>query len=119
MRFGTFRINTDFLKNQLQKYFYTKHLRLLLHFNKKFLLSFDQSFRNILFLPLANQLSQRMSCAIFQTNAGLRIIYQNINNFLHKRLYIPPLFRKKWRSLSQAFLGTFTFCYIFTFFKSE
>ena len=34
MRFEIFQINVDFLINYLQKYFYTKHLRLLLHFQK-------------------------------------------------------------------------------------
>ena len=48
--------NTDFLINQLQKYFYRRHLMLLLHYNKKFALSIVQVFRNIHFLPCLCQL---------------------------------------------------------------
>ena len=39
VRFLIFQINADFLINHLQNYFYTKHLRLLLHFRKKFVFS--------------------------------------------------------------------------------
>ena len=35
MRFVIFQIIADFLINQLVKYFYTKHLTLLLHFKNK------------------------------------------------------------------------------------
>ena len=39
MRFVIFQIIADFLINQLAKYFYTKHLTLLLHFKNKIILT--------------------------------------------------------------------------------
>ena len=54
VRFAIFQINTDFLINHLQIHFYTEHLKLLFHSNKKIVLSIVQVFRNIHFLPNAN-----------------------------------------------------------------
>ena len=39
VRFAIFQVNADSLINQLTKYFYTRHLTLLLYFTKKFALS--------------------------------------------------------------------------------
>ena len=61
---------------------------------KKIVLSIADAFRNIPFLPHFYLFSQRMWCAIFEINTSLLIINQT-SIFLHKRLYIPPSFRKK------------------------
>ena len=86
MRFLIFQINTDFLIDQLEKYFYTRHLTLLLHSNKTFLLSIPEVFRKINFLPHFYLLSQRMRCAIFQINTDLLKIYEHINIFAQETL---------------------------------
>ena len=49
MRFVIFQVNADFLINQLTKYFYTRHLTLLLYFTKELALSIAESFKNIHF----------------------------------------------------------------------
>ena len=94
MRFVIFQINADFLTNQLRKNFKAKHLRLFLHSNKKCLLSIPQVFRSNHFLPHGNWFSKRISCTIFQINTDLLVVTKTLI-ILHKRLYIPPLFREK------------------------
>ena len=47
MRFVIFEVNADRLKNQLAKYFYTRHLTLFLNGIIKFALSIAKSFKNI------------------------------------------------------------------------
>ena len=54
VRFVIFQINTNFLINQLQKYFHGRYLTLLLHYNKKIVFSIAQVFRNIHFLSHTN-----------------------------------------------------------------
>ena len=86
VRFLIFQINTDFLINQLQKYFYTKHLTLLLHSNKKVVLLIAEGFRKIDFLPHFYLISQRMRCAILQINTDLVKVYEHINIFTQETL---------------------------------
>ena len=74
------------LINQLQKYFYTKHLTLLLHSNKKVVLSIAEGFRKIDFLPHFYLISQKMRCAIFQINSDLVKVYEHINVFTQETL---------------------------------
>ena len=81
-----FQINTDFLINQLHKYFYTKHLTLPLRANKKFVLFIAQVSKNIHFLPHANYFSQWMRWTIFQIYTNLLLIYQNFKIFAQKTL---------------------------------
>ena len=50
VRLVTSQINTDYLINQLTKYFYTRHLTPVLYFKKRFALFVAESFRNIYFL---------------------------------------------------------------------
>ena len=75
--FAISQINTDFLINQLSKYFYTSHLTLLLHSNKKFALSMAKVFWKIDFLPYFYLFSQWMRCAIFQINSDLLKTYEH------------------------------------------
>ena len=95
MRFVVFQINTEFLINQLQKYLYRKHLTLLLHSNKNFVLSIAQVFRNIHFLPHDNYFSQWIKCAWFQINTDL--LTKDFISFLHFKkklaLFIGNVFR--------------------------
>ena len=65
-----------YLSGQLltQNQFYTKHLTLLLHFEKKLVLSIEDIFTNIDFLPNFYLFSQWIRCAIFQINTNLLII---------------------------------------------
>ena len=72
---------TDFLINQLQKYFYTKHLTLLLYFKQKSCALDRRRFRKIDFLPHFCLVSRKMRCVIFQTNTNLVKIYEHINMF--------------------------------------
>ena len=66
VRFVIIQIRTDFLINQLQKYFYTKQLKLLLYSNKKIVLSIAESFRKIDFLPHFYQISRRWGVKYFK-----------------------------------------------------
>ena len=109
--------NSRFLTNYLQNYFYTKHLRLLLHFQKNFALSVEQVLRNIHFLSHASQFSQRMNCTIFQMNNDLLVIYQNINNFKQEDSYPSFISKKKQCSPSQSVFGTFIFYRFLPFLK--
>ena len=97
-----FQINTDFLINQLQKYFYTKHLTLLFHSNKKVVLSIAEGFRTIDFLPHFYLTLKMMRCAIFQINTDLVKGYEHIN-MLHKRLYNLPSFGRFSQDMSSFF----------------
>ena len=118
VKFVIFQINADFLMNQSTKYFYTKHLTLLLHAIKKFALSITKSFKNIHFLTDFYNFSQWMSCAIFQINTNLQVICQNINTFTYETLYTSFISKKNWRFPSQMLFETSTFYHIFTISKS-
>ena len=129
MRFLIFQINTDFLIDQLEKYFYTRHLTLLLHSKKTFLLSIPDVFWKINFLPHFNLLSQRMRCAIFQINTDLLKIYEHINIFTQEALTLLHLEaslkihlsffpKSSWRSLARRFLEAAIFYHMFTGFGS-
>ena len=58
-------------------------------FQKNFVLSIAEAFRNFYF----HFLPRRRRSAIFQLNTNLLVIYEDINNF--KRLYNPASFEKK------------------------
>ena len=111
--------NKYWLPNKWDKIFYTKHLILLLHSNKKFVLSIAQVFKNTHFLPHVNYFSQWMRCAIFQIKTNLLVIYQDINIFTKETLYPSIIWKKNWRSRLLAFFETSTFYHIFTVFNSE
>ena len=81
VRIVIFQINTDFLINQLTKYFYTRHLTLL-----KVVLSIAEGFRKADFLPHIYLISWRMRCAIFQINTDLVKVYEHINIFKQETL---------------------------------
>ena len=89
-----FQINTDFLINQLAKYFCTRNITPLLYFEKEFALFIADVFRNIHFLPYF--------WVLFTVDEVCYISnqYQAPNNlakhqYFYTRDYIPPLFRKK------------------------
>ena len=65
---------------------FSKHLTLLLHFNKTVVLSIAEGFRKIDFLPHFNVISERMRCAIFQINTDLVKVYEHINIFTQETL---------------------------------
>ena len=114
-----FQINTDFLLNQLQKYFYTGHLTLLLPSNKKYVLYITQVFRKIHFLPPANQFSAQVRCAVFQIKTNLLVIYQIINIFTQETLYPSFISKKNLRSPLETIFETSTFYHIFYYFKQR
>ena len=68
--------------------------------------------RNIHFLPHSNQFSQRMRCTIFQRNANLLVIHQDIISHM-RLLYL----EKNWRSSLQMFSETIIFFPYFHHFK--
>ena len=107
MRFVVFQINTEFLINQLQKYLYRKHLTLLLHSNKNFVLSIAQVFRNIHFLPHDNYFSQWIKCAWFQINTDL--LTKDFISFLHFKKKISAVYRKRFSK--HPFFTTFPFTF--------
>ena len=117
VKFAIFQINTKFLINQLQTYFYARYLTVLLHCNKSFVLSIAQ--RNINFLAHTNYFSQWMRCAIFQINTDLLVIYQNINIFTQETSYLSIIWKKIWRFPAKTFFETSTFYNLFTILKSK
>ena len=91
VRLVIFQINTDFLINQLQKYFYAIILQNTLHCSfipTKRLCSRSQGFRQIDFLLHFCLISERMRCAIFQINADLVKVNEHINTFTQETLQL-------------------------------
>ena len=56
---------------------------------------------------------------IFHINTNLLILQRNVNIFTQETLYPSINSEKNWRSPSQTFFETSTFCHFFTIFKSE
>ena len=73
------------LIDQLKKRFYTRYLRLFLHF-KTTVLYIAEAFTNIHFLPHFYLFSRRMTCAIFRINTNLLVIQEHINIFTQEVL---------------------------------
>ena len=100
VRFVIFQINTDFLINQLQKYFYAIISQNTLHCSfipTKRSCSRSQGFRKIDFLPHFYLILERMRCAIFQINADLVKVYEHINTFTQETLQLSFI----WEILSK------------------
>ena len=102
-----------------QKYFYTRHLTQLLHFQEKFAFSIADAFRIIYFLLHFYQFLRGMRCDIFHVNTNLLIIQRNVNIFAQETIYPSIVLEKNWSSPSQTFFDTSTFYHFFTIFKSE
>ena len=105
VRFVIFQINVDFLTNHLQNYFYTKHLRSSFISEKKF------SEKTFIF----------STYQLVFTNDELHNISKNLLILIisHKRLNIPPLFRKKmeWSPSQIFFFWNNNFFPYFHYFK--
>ena len=115
MRFEIFQINTDFIINQLEKYFYTRHFTLLLHSNKKFALSIAEVFRKIDFLPHFHLFLQSMRCALFYINTDFLQINKYINIFTQETLQ-PSFIWKILSNYISPFLKFFSLLQINTSF---
>ena len=112
MSFVIFHMNTDFLLNQLIKYFYKRNLTPLLYFKKICALHCRNSYKHPLFTTLLLVLTVNEVCYISNK-------YQSPNNlekhqYFYTRDFICLLhFEKSWHSPSQIFFKTSTF-YLFS-----
>ena len=75
-------------------YFNTRHFTLLFHLKKNDCAFHRTRFRNIQFLPRAQQFTQWMRCVKFKISTYLLVIYQQINIFTRDTLY-PSFIPKK------------------------
>ena len=111
-------MNTDFLLNQLIKYFYKRNLTPLLYFKKICALHCRNSYKHPLFTTLLLVLTVNEVCYISNK-------YQSPNNlekhqYFYTRDFICLLhFEKSWHSPSQIFFKTSTFYLFFTSFEKQ
>ena len=89
-----FQTNADFLINQLTKYFYTRHLTLVLYFKRKFRSPSLNTLKISIFYSIFTSFHSGWGVLYFQRNTNFVIIEWNINNFAQETLYLPFIFEK-------------------------
>ena len=89
-----FQTNADFLINQLTKYFYTRHLTLVLYFKRKFRSPSLNTLKISIFYSIFTCFHSGWGVLYFQRNTNFVIIEWNINNFAQETLYLPFISEK-------------------------